>query len=243
MKHNHLIAAALAALLSVPVYAQSSNDSEDSSDEPFGLRTDLDSVSYALGMVQGIQMANVQDPGTVIPGETVSLNHFMAGLTTAIYREPTLMSNEEVETLLTNYFEAVKRRVEANDAPLVNENKRRGKEYRDKFAKEEGVTKLPSGLLVKTITAGTGKAPSKNSTVKVQYKGTYIDGTVFDDNKGIEFKLDEVVKGFQEGICQMKEGGKAIVVMPSDLAYGDSGVGPIPGGSTLVFEIELIKVK
>ena len=77
----------------------------------------------------------------------------------------------------------------------------------------------------------------------VNYKGMLIDGTVFDQNDSIEFPLSGVVKGFSEGITNMKEGGKAILTFPSELGYGDYGYGPkIEGGATLQFEIELIKI-
>ena len=94
---------------------------------------------------------------------------------------------------------------------------------------------------------GTGAQPSVDSTVEVHYHGTLIDGTVFDSSvdrgQTIKFPLGSVIKGWTEGLQLMKEGGKATLVIPSDLAYGDAGSGEvIPPGATLKFEVELFKV-
>ena len=94
---------------------------------------------------------------------------------------------------------------------------------------------------------GTGASPSTSNTVEVHYHGTLTDGTVFDSSvergQTIVFPLGGVIKGWQEGLKLMKEGGKATLVIPSDLAYGDSGSGDvIPPGATLKFEVELFKV-
>jgi FKBP-type peptidyl-prolyl cis-trans isomerase len=95
---------------------------------------------------------------------------------------------------------------------------------------------------------GTGASPTLTSTVEVHYHGTLTDGTVFDSSvdrgQTISLPLNGVIKGWQEGVAMMKEGGKATLVVPSDLAYGDQGSGEvIPPGATLKFEVELFKVE
>lgn len=101
-----------------------------------------------------------------------------------------------------------------------------------------------SGLYYVIQEEGTGKQPTADSEVTVAYKGYFTNKEVFDqsDEKGISFPLQNVVRGWTEGIPYFKEGGKGILLIPSQLGYGDSGAGPIPGGSALIFDIKLISV-
>jgi len=148
------------------------------------------------------------------------------------------------ETMKTHYNKHYKGYVEKLNIEL---EKVKGKDFMEKFSKEDGVKKTASGLAYKVLKQGTGKSPKETSVVEVHYHGTLTDGTVFDSsvdrNKTISFGLDRVIKGWTEMLQLMKEGDKVKVVIPSELAYGENGAPPkIPGGATLVFEIELIKV-
>lgn len=122
-----------------------------------------------------------------------------------------------------------------------------GKAYLDKAAAEPGAVKTASGVVYKEVTPGTGASPSATSKVKVHYEGSLIDGKVFDSSikrgEPISFPLNGVIKGWQEGLQMMKVGGKAKLVIPPELAYGDQEVGEIPPGSTLVFEVELLAIE
>lgn len=118
--------------------------------------------------------------------------------------------------------------------------------YLAKAATEAGVVKTDSGLVFKDVTVGTGESPKVSDTVKVHYRGTLTNGTEFDSsyarNEPAEFPLEGVIKCWTEGVQKMKVGGKARLVCPSDLAYGDSGNPSIPGGAALVFDVELLEI-
>ena len=120
------------------------------------------------------------------------------------------------------------------------------KAYEERAAKEKGAVKTESGMIFFPLKAGRGKSPGPSSTVKVNYRGTLTDGTEFDSSykRGTpaEFALNGVIKCFSEGLQKMKKGGKAKLVCPSGIAYGDQGAGAIPPKATLVFEIELLEI-
>jgi FKBP-type peptidyl-prolyl cis-trans isomerase FkpA len=123
-----------------------------------------------------------------------------------------------------------------------------GKEFLEKAAKEKGAIKTASGIVYTSLTEGKGASPKADDIVKVNYRGTLIDGKEFDSSykrgKALEFKLDNVIKCWTEGVQKMKPGGKAKLVCPPQLAYGDNGAGElILPGATLSFEVELLEVK
>lgn len=118
--------------------------------------------------------------------------------------------------------------------------------FATKAAAESGAVKTDSGLVYKDISVGTGASPKLTDTVKVHYRGTLINGTEFDSsykrNEPAQFQLTGVIKCWTEGLQRMKIGGKAKLLCPSDIAYGDQGKPPIPGGATLLFEVELLEI-
>lgn len=129
----------------------------------------------------------------------------------------------------------------------ADKQKNKGKDFLEKFSKEKGVVKTESGLTYKILSEGKGNFPKATDEVKVHYHGTLIDGTVFDSSKErgepVTFPLNRVIKGWTEGVQKIKEGGKIKLVIPPELAYGDQGAPPkIAGGSTLVFEVELLSI-
>jgi FKBP-type peptidyl-prolyl cis-trans isomerase FklB len=112
---------------------------------------------------------------------------------------------------------------------------------------KEGVTELPSGIQYLVIKEGTGPQPSVNDSVKAHYKGALLDGKEFDSsfrrNQPFSAPLRSLIKGWQEVLPLMKEGSHWRLWIPSELAYGDRGAGAdIPGGATLMFEVELISI-
>lgn len=137
---------------------------------------------------------------------------------------------------------------QARMAKATEKNKASAKSFLEKAAAEQGAKKTASGLVYKEIKAGTGIQPKPTDVVKVHYVGTLIDGKEFDSSvkrgQPVEFPLGQIIPCWAEGVGMMKAGGKAKLVCPSEIAYGDRGRPPIiPGGSTLVFEVELLEVK
>lgn len=173
-------------------------------------------------MAQGIeaQFAGTVDRGVVNAANGQALAQVLAGR-----REERLKPELEAQA------EATK----ASNAQLVV-----GTEMK------EGVKKMPSGLLIETLKEGSGAAPSPDSSVKVHYTGKLADGKVFDSSvergEPATFAVSQVVKGFAEGILNMKVGGKVVLTMAPELAYGPAAVGPIPANSALQFEVELLEI-
>jgi FKBP-type peptidyl-prolyl cis-trans isomerase FkpA len=135
----------------------------------------------------------------------------------------------------------------ARSARVAERTKAASSAYLAKAASEPGAVKTDSGLIYTELTPGSGASPAVSDTVKVNYRGTLVDGTEFDSsykrNEPAQFPLNGVIKCWTEGVQKMKVGGKARLVCPSDIAYGDNGHPPvIPGGATLVFEIELLEI-
>jgi len=120
-------------------------------------------------------------------------------------------------------------------------------DYLESAAAEPGAQKTASGLVYRELKPGTGASPKATDTVRVHYRGTLTDGTEFDSsykrNEPAEFPLNAVIPAWTEGVQKMKIGGKAQLVCPAHIAYGARGAPPvIPGGATLVFEIELLGI-
>ena len=206
---------------------------------------DIDTLAYAYGVMFGTQYSNFTDTGIVVPEKVMNLDNFLAGFITAIRKDSTglTMDADEAQQYVQQFQMKIRQQMEEKRQAELNENKAKGADYMAANAQKEGVQTLESGLQILNVVEGTGAQAKEEDKVLVNYKGSLIDGTQFDANDSTEFNVNGVVKGFKEGIMNMKEGGKAILVMPSDLAYGDRGAGQnIPGGSTLVFEVELLKV-
>ena len=121
-------------------------------------------------------------------------------------------------------------------------NKKVGEDFLAKNILKENVDSTASGLQYTIIAAGADEKITKQDTVWVNYKGTLLDGEVFDQNDSVQFNLNRVVPGFAEGICLLGEGGKATLYIPSDLAYGVNGNRNIEPNTTLIFDVEILKV-
>ena len=196
-------------------------------------KTDDDKVVYAIGEILSGSVKpfalNAHEMQLVQAGFAAGMSGKKTAVDADAYRT-------KIQSLLTS--RAATGVVKAKDA---------GKAYRDKAATDKDTTTTTSGIVMTTIKAGSGASPAGEDEVKVNYEGKLIDGTMFDSSikrgQPASFKLNQVVPCWTEALQHMSVGGKAKVICPSELAYGDAGRPPtIPGGSTLIFQVELLDI-
>lgn len=193
----------------------------------------MDKISYALGLGIGHQLKNMGI-------ENFSVEDFAQSIKDVMEEKATAMTSQEAQTLLNTYFQE-KQKAESQKA--ISE----GKAFLEENAKKEGVVTTKSGLQYEILAEGTGKQPKATDTVRCHYEGSLINGSVFDSSykrgEPAEFGLNQVIPGWTEGVQLMKEGAKYRFYIPYLLGYGENGAGSsIPPYSTLIFDVELIKV-
>jgi len=196
-------------------------------------KTENEKVFYALGMDIGKSV----DVFSLSPSE---LEMVKAGLTDAVTKRPSKIDFDKTRP-------KIREMVQQRKQVRIDAEKEKSKNFLAKAAKESGATVLPSGVVFRTVRSGTGASPVATDTVKVNYEGHLIDGTVFDSsykkNQPAEFFLQRVVRCWTEGIPRMKVGEKAQFTCPPDMGYGDRGSGTnIPAGATLIFDVELLEI-
>ena len=192
----------------------------------------MDKLSYALGLSMG---QNFKGSGV----DKLNADDFADALR-AVYGEGTpAMTYDEAKQVVQEYFTNLQ-------AKAGEMNAKAGKEYLANSAKEEGVKVTESGLQYLVVKEGNGKKPGPNDVVTVHYTGRLIDGTVFDSSvergEPATFAVGQVIPGWVEGLQLMSEGSAYRLFIPSELAYGEHGTGPIQPNSTLIFDVQLLKV-
>mgnify|MGYP006348137703 FL=1 len=192
----------------------------------------MDKLSYALGLSMG---QNFKGSGV----DKLNADDFADALR-AVYGEGTpAMTYDEAKQVVQEYFTNLQ-------AKAGEMNAKAGKEYLANNAKEEGVKVTESGLQYLVVKEGNGKKPGPNDVVTVHYTGRLIDGTVFDSSvergEPATFAVGQVIPGWVEGLQPMSEGSAYRLFIPSELAYGEHGTGPIQPNSTLIFDVQLLKV-
>ena len=198
------------------------------------LKDDHEKTVYAVGLM----LARGLEPLNLTPAEVEIVKK---GLTDAA-------TGKKAQVELETYGPKIQGLAQARAADHAKGEKEKSKAFAEAAAREKGAVQTASGLVYRTITPGAGTSPAATDTVKVHYTGTLLDGKEFDSSmkrgQPVEFKVNEVIPCWSEGMQKMKVGEKARLVCPSDIAYGDQGRPPvIPGGATLVFEVQLLGVK
>ena len=193
----------------------------------------MDKISYALGLGIGQQIKNMHIEGFSIEDFSQSIRDIIEG-------NPTAMSSREAQKMLNQYFE--KQAKEQAQQAIAE-----GKVFLEENARRPEVTQTKSGLQYEVLSEGSGRSPKATDTVRCHYEGRLLDGSVFDSSyqrgEPADFGLNQVIAGWTEGVQLMKEGAKYRFFIPYLLAYGERGAGSsIPPYSTLLFDVELIKV-
>ena len=195
---------------------------------------DAGRIPYSYGYELGKKLADL----TFTDTETTQI---LAGLGDA-------MQGRKAPYDPDKYGEQIRAMIEGHLAAKLAKDKATGQAFGEKFAKEEGGKPLTGGGWYKILKQGTGASPAPEDTVKVGYEGKLLDGTVFDASArhggSATFQLNGVIPCWTNGVAKMKVGGKAKLVCPSDVAYGDRGEprAGIAGGATLIFTVELLEV-
>ena len=225
---------ALVACLSIPgiVLAADGGNGDE-------LKTFKDKLSYSMGLDMGTYLNGV--------GEELDYERLVQGLKTGFDGSKSLLSQEETQSVQQEFAQKMKAKQEAQMKALQEKNKKTGDEYLAKNKAKKGITVTASGLQYEVVTAGTGAKPKAEDTVTVHYKGTTVDGTVFDDSERrgqpAVFGVNQVIPGWSEVLQLMQEGATYRVVIPPSLAYGEQGVPPtIEPNSVLVFDVTLVSI-
>ena len=193
----------------------------------------MNKISYALGLGIGHQLKSMNIEDFSLEDFTRSIADIMAG-------NPTEMSSRDAQKMLNEYFQ--KKEKEQAETAIAD-----GKVFLEQNAKKAGVIQTKSGLQYEVLTEGSGRSPKATDTVRCHYEGRLLDGSVFDSSykrgEPADFGLNQVIAGWTEGVQLMKEGAKYRFYIPYLLGYGERGAGAsIPPYSTLVFDVELIKI-
>jgi len=207
---------------------------------PAPLKTQKEKVSYCIGLNIGKGMKAQQfdlDPDILVRG----IKDALSGATPAL-------TDDQIRAVLTAFEQDARSRHESRLKAAADKNQADGKAFLAANGAKADVKTTPSGLQYKILKAGTGPRPKATDTVVTHYRGTLLDGTEFDSShkrgEPAEFPVNGVIRGWTEALQLMKVGAKWQLVVPSDLAYGPRGAGRRIGpNATLIFEVELLKIK
>ena len=204
------------------------------------LKTDKEKISFIIGHQIGSNLKR--------DGIDVDFNVMQAAIKDGLAGTPSSITQEEAQKLMQGLQAQLKGQAEAKAKVAGEKNVADGKKFLADNAKKSGVKKTASGLQYKVMTEGKGEAPKATDTVKVNYRGTLLDGSEFDSSYGrgqpATFPVNGVIKGWTEALQLMKPGAKYQLWIPAELAYGERGTGDKIGpNATLSFEVELLAIE
>jgi FKBP-type peptidyl-prolyl cis-trans isomerase FklB len=199
-----------------------------------------DKISYGIGLNIGKDFKE--------QSIDIDVKLLARGINDSLTGSEPALTEEQMREAFEAFQKEMVAKQEAKSKELADKNQTAGEAFLAENAKKEGVVTLPSGLQYKVIEEGSGKTPKASDTVTVNYRGTLATGEEFDSSykrgEPATFPVSGVIAGWTEALQLMKEGAKWQLVIPPSLAYGERAAGPVIGpNSTLVFEVELIKVQ
>ena len=206
---------------------------------------DEKAASYAVGALMGGQMKDLVDAHKEVI--TYDNARILDGLKDALEGKVDVRKDENVQKTLEAIEAKLVSASKAKAEAIAKSAQDEGDKFRAEFAKGKDVKTTQSGLMYKIENAGKGDAIKVTDTVKVHYTGKLPNGKVFDSSvergQPVEFQLDQVIKGWTEGLQLVKKGGKIQLVIAPELGYGEQGAGAsIPPNSTLIFDVEVLDV-
>lgn len=209
------------------------------------LMTKEDSIAYVIGANIGKNLKeNIKRDSLNLTDEAL-----IQGFKDALLGiDSTVFTDAQKQAIMIDFQKEMQQKQMEKMSKAAQPIKAEGAQWLEENKKKEGIVQTASGLQYKVVTQGTGAQPKPTDKVTVNYEGKLINGKIFDSsyerNEPATFQLNAVIPGWTEGLQLMKEGATYELYIPSDLAYGDQGYPPdIPGGSTLIFKVELIKVE
>ncbi len=236
---------ALTLIASSVLALSACNDGGNKYDVAFdeGKATMEQKASYALGSYLASNIVEMQKQQKEYSGD-LDQKLIIKGFLDSIDGK-SVMTEDAIREAITKLDEKVQTKMMEKEAQEAKENLEKGQKFLEENKSKEGVKVTASGLQYKIIKEGTGPKPTPNDVVHVKYKGTTIDGTVFDEQKEpITLSLSQIIPGWIEGLQLMKEGSVFELYIPANLAYGANKLGDsLKANSALIFNVELVKVE
>jgi len=199
------------------------------------LKTQMDSVSYTVGLTLGKQIAK--------DSIQVDADLLARGIKDQVANKA-MLNDSQIAKVMKDFQEKMMAQMQEKHKKLVDANAAEGKKFLDENKSKPGVVTLPDGVQYIVLTEGTGAQPKATDEVVVNYRGTLINGTVFDSATGASLPLNGVIPGWSETLQKMKVGSKWRIFIPGERGYGEQGAGEKIGpNATLIFEVELLSIK
>jgi len=231
----------VSTLFMAPLFAGALIACQEQAKEPAPVTLDTPEKRLSYGIALRMSERMVAD------GMVMDVDAYALGMRDAFEGAEARLTEEEINAEMMAFQEKVEAEREAAQAQVAEGNAEAGAAFLAENAQREGIIVTDSGLQYEVVTAGDGASPGPDDQVEVHYRGTLIDGTVFDSSydrgQTVTFGVTQVIPGWTEALQLMKEGDKYNLYIPSGLAYGAGGAGQVIGpNSTLIFEVELIKI-
>lgn len=202
------------------------------------LKDQKDKESYSMGYQMGVNFKHNKIP--------INPESLARGLQDGLDEKKPLLSPTEMRVILSDLQKRMAESAQLLREQAAAKNLEESKQFLSQNSKKDGIVTLPSGLQYKVLKSGEGEIPKATDSVTVHYRGVLLNGSEFDSsfsrNQPATFKVSGVIPGWREALQLMKAGSKWQLFIPSALAYGERGAGPIPPNAALVFEVELIAV-